>query len=122
MKPELQHITIAAAVGLDRQPDADMPDCYVYADVAYPLDEWPDFTGCLNAMREAEKVLTTPKDQREFLAHLAALTGWDRDILLFDRAGLPTEEMIKWIWDTACASAALRAEAFLRTLNLWTES
>ena len=59
----------------------------------------------LNAMHEAEKVLT-PEQQTDYCSQLYFVTfkpgAKDRD------------------WQAVSATAAQRAEAFLRTLNLWT--
>ena len=61
----------------------------------------PSYTSDLNAMHEAEKVLT--RDQ-----------VWHYEKLLEDRTGLR--------WEAIHSTAAHRAEAFLRTLGLWEES
>ena len=60
---------------------------------------FPYFTADLNAMHEAEKTLT--------------LEQWDKYI---DRLG----DWVPSMRNVAHATAAQRAEAFLRTLNLWT--
>ncbi len=69
----------------------------------------PDYLNDLNAMHEAEKVLT--EDQRQdFIVKLL-------------EAFLPNRmlELHEIGWVCAHATAAQRAEQFLRTLNLWVE-
>lgn len=67
-----------------------------------PLDPLPDYFNDLNAMHEAEKKLEDEK--WDFLTHLTkVLMGYE---------GVTD-------WDRAHATAAQRAEAFGRTLNLW---
>lgn len=65
----------------------------------------PDYTHDLNAMREAEKTLT-PLQRNRY-----------SDMLR--RIAFTEEESV--YWDCAHATAAQRAEAFLKTLNLWKE-
>ena len=70
------------------------------------LSRVPDYLNDLNAMHEAEKLFV--KDHvktADFYAHLQTATH------RIDPFSCPT-------WH---ASATQRAEAFLRTLNLWTE-
>ena len=59
----------------------------------------PDYLNDLNAMHEAEKVLTSPQWDKYTVALLFA-----------------TEHRM-----FCAATAAQRAEAFLKTLNLWTD-
>lgn len=66
-----------------------------------------DYCGCLNAMHEAEMVLT--KDRNSYLTTLAGLVETDH------LRGLDAD----WPW--VCATARQRAEAFLRTLGKWEE-
>ena len=71
----------------------------------------PDFFNDLNAMHEAEKVLTEHHGLYWFtLAEV--VSGFKRDE--FDYSN---EYFLK---DIACATASQRAEAFGLTLNLWT--
>ncbi len=72
---------------------------------AHRLQEVPDYCGDLNAMHEAEKVLT--KDRNSYLTTLAGLVEVDH------LRGLDAD----WPW--VCATARQRAEAFLRTLGKW---
>ncbi len=83
----------------------------------------PDYPSDLNAMHEAEKVLTE-EQHRRFSWHLVQVTDDNyRTWSAFEYETLSVWEMS--LGDVqAClrATAAQRAEAFLRTLNLWTES
>lgn len=109
MKPEEQRIAIAEACGWR----------FVY-DYTYNLNSPPEFTTIspegrrfcghhpdylndLNAMHEAEKVLPYEK--------LYAYEDWLKD---GNSSGGHPAQLCHWH-----ASAAQRAEAFLRTLNLW---
>lgn len=60
----------------------------------------PDYPNDLNAMHEAEKVLT----DAQWITYIAKLHD---DVVIY-----PTKRAVT-------ATAAQRAEAFLRTLNLW---
>ena len=64
----------------------------------------PDYLNDLNAMHEAEKMLRKP------------MKGSDTDTIIGDRMH-KYAELIGYAFD---ATAAQRAEAFLRTLGLWT--
>lgn len=111
MSPEAQRIAIARACGWKNQGEAKgVPalmhrwvrpgDSYVFA----PL---PDYCGDLNAMHEAEKVLTPD----QVWVYTAAI----RDVLGVG-AGKVVGRISEWEWH---ATAAQRAEAFLKTLGLW---
>ncbi len=63
----------------------------------------PDYLSDLNAMREAEKVLGDGAAIVGYLQHLGVTN--------------PTNGVI---WKAVSATATERAEAFLKTLNLWT--
>jgi len=66
-----------------------------------------DYCTDLNAMHEAEKVLT--KDRNSYLTELAILVSTD------DLRGQDAD----WPW--VCATARQRAEAFLKTVGKWEE-
>ena len=68
-----------------------------------PLDPLPDYLNDLNAMHDAEKVLLS-EHRRKYLQIIAGIT-------------LASDCLDQAVF----ATAAQRAEAFLRTLNLWTE-
>jgi hypothetical protein len=112
MKPEAQRIAIAKVcgwklsnLGAGRYCWAHPKLCAVGGPSVLPNNDaigLPDYLNDLNAMHEAEKVLT------------------------YKQGG----EMTVWIERMTCAgygpqlfaTAAQRAEAFLRTLNLWDDS
>lgn len=74
----------------------------------------PDYLNDLNAMHEAEKARIITLDSSAFYDALQEIMGRDlQRNITGDGAGFSG-----WI---AHATATQRAEAFLRTLNLWTE-
>jgi hypothetical protein len=106
MKPEQQRIAIAEACGWKLVTDNPCYEPYWENPTGNMIAvscgmRLPDYLNDLNAVREAEKVL---KEDSE-----AAFRGW-----LWLAHGQP-EMRCKIIH----ATAAQRAEAFLRTLNLW---
>ncbi len=119
MKPEQQRIAIAQACGWKGispsyligyapwrpEPYSDRVNaCPVDELECIPLDPLPDYLNDLNAMHEAEKLLTQ-EQARTYAGYLGETpqTGtW--------------EGCSMWHF-----TAAQRAEAFLRTLNLWSE-
>lgn len=77
----------------------------------------PDYPNDLNAMHEAEKVLTA-EHQRAYGMELHALLV---DVMRRDkgcRKQSDFESNAEWIWH---ATAHQRAEAFLRTIGKWKE-
>ena len=105
MNKELQRIKIAEACGWKRHA------CGLgYYQGVHPVfmggRAIPDYLNDLNAMHDAEKVLT--EEQR------IAYTNHTYDI-----ACKVQRETEKWRWISL--TAAQRAEAFLRTLGLWEE-
>ncbi len=99
MKPELQKTKIANACGWKLRNH-----CKGYYREGYEgwIEELPDYLNDLNAMHEAEKIFADDDLFRGYEAQL------DKVVPMSER----------WIF----ATAAQRAEAFLRTLNLWEES
>lgn len=121
MKPEAQRIAIAEACGWVHHPieavgaQAQIFDGRVWFrhpnsnTIACPRD-LPDYLSDLNAMHEAEKVLVTEKQCSYFAVRLAELVkGFNYD---------PFTGVSGYIWH---ATAAQRAEAFLRTIGKWEE-
>lgn len=105
MSPDAQRIAIAEACGWRKGQAGWDDNITVYRKDGmwvYPKDI-PDYLTDLNAMHEAEKVVI------------------EKDVRLYLRYG---QELIKLsgqgMFDAMFATAAQRAEAFLRTLNLWT--
>jgi hypothetical protein len=71
----------------------------------------PDYCNDLNAMHEAEKILTTKQKQRYAIA------------LSDDLSDSAPTDSCHTVWsDTIHATAAQRAEAFLRTFGKWEET
>ena len=99
MTPEAQRIAIAEACG--------------HGDYSTQMNGWhnnqihglPDYLNDLNAMHEAEKVLPDGNTYWEFIRILD-------DIV---KHGPHTD----YVADRASATAAQRAEAFLRTIGKW---
>lgn len=113
MKPEAQRIAIAQACGYKKSlisdygpyPYWDAPNGdYLGGGSWFPV---PDFCNDLNAMHEAEKVLTDAQSCTYFCA-LCDLKS--------DRG--PNASMY---WHVYHATAAQRAEAFLRAIGKWQE-
>lgn len=106
MKPEAQRIAIAEA-------------CPDVAYVHHGIPRWNKYGSAnqvvfdplsdLNAMHEAEKVLTTLQ-QQGYIANLIQVCDPKDDI----------DEPTRWL--VCHATAAQRAEAFLRTIGKWVES
>lgn len=72
----------------------------------------PDYLNDLNAMHEAEKVLNWDQ-QKVFISHLLGLEGRNGDALW----------TLAWdsAWLCSHATAAQRAEAFLRVIGRWVD-
>lgn len=106
MTPERQMIVIGEACGWQIHPK----DKWVVIppnspNSVQPLSTIPDYLNDLNAMHEAEKVLT--RNQRhDYMDALEIIAG-----------DLAIDE-----WDVITSTAAQRAEAFIKTLNKWEES
>lgn len=109
MTPEAQRIAIAKACGLTVISDGithHLTPCILGTGKFDPagkgLTQVPDYLNDLNAMHEAEKVLFVRNDwsRCDYEQTLKAMTS-------------------SWCWH---ATAPQRAEAFLRTLNLWIDS
>ena len=115
MKPEQQRIAIAEVCGWKLcTPNRSWPNPYWTNPITKELsvfEQLPNYLNDLNAMHEAEKVLTDEQrwQQACFIVDYHQASG---AFPLFSRS-----EVIA----LASAAAAQRAEAFLRTLNLWTE-
>lgn len=122
MTPETQNIAIALACGwkwyrwgkggglhlLTPHHDwtgGSMVPSERVGDEEFRSDSWPDYLSDLNAMHEAEKVLTI----HNYAAYEIALCE------AVDYSGKDPD-----IWhNVLCATAAQRAEAFLRAKGLW---
>jgi hypothetical protein len=103
MSPEAQQIAIAEACGWKpHYSNNGFGEHPVYA--PQQMIRIPDYLNDLNAMHEAEKVLT-----RKQVSHYGEL--------LSESANRTYDYPASYL--VATATAAQRAEAFLRTLNLW---
>jgi hypothetical protein len=97
MTKELQRIRIAEACGFGKSHWLELKDGIVFG----TSGSLPDYLNDLNAMHEAEKFL----NDMDEITYLAKLHNGNRYCS----------------WEGTCATAAQRAEAFLKTLNLWIE-
>lgn len=134
MTPEKKRIAIAEACGWRgiseqflvgyapwrTEPYSDRVNACSIADIdCIPLDPLPDYFNDLNAMHDAEKMLTTPEQRYNFIS------------ILYDIVNnfIPDEvdDYVPDYWEVSSvqvfphlhATAAQRAEAFGKTLNLW---
>ncbi len=120
MTPESQRIAIAAHLGWQTSPlpferhccKLDSPNgtfkvAWWHEKVAGCQWQPPDYLSDLNAMHEAEKVLTQEQGKEYTLAVMR--------IVNVERGWATVDAMLR-------ASAAQRAEAFLKTLGLWKEN
>jgi hypothetical protein len=126
MKTKSQQIAIAGAVGITNiRPDPNGwgggPDVQYVGESQKPFVGWlcchtkiprysgrlPKYTEDLNAMHESEMWLKAETDKTN-------------DGLYYVYAEIL--EQVAGHWEQTSATAAQRAEAFLRTLNLWDES
>ena len=117
MKPEEQRIAIAEARGI--KPPYKIEQGLDGKDWQARKTIWtiPDYLNDLNAMHEAEKVLTTRAQISQYVWELERLTNWKADYIV----GSDGKQYLCPASYFCCvnATATQRAEAFLRTLNLW---
>jgi hypothetical protein len=113
MNPEQQQIKIAEACGFYKEePWLDGRPCWGHKDHFKHIgfEEIPDYLYDLNAMHEAEKTLT--QDQMiDYSRHVG------KSVTMY----LPASRAAWMDFRLIHATAAQRAKAFLKTLNLWTE-
>jgi hypothetical protein len=112
MTPEAQRIAIAEACGYRRkEPNWNRwlkPDGQYEA---YGIAGLPNYLSDLNAMHEAEKILTTDEQRISFMQNLRNVTsGHAKNFDYYN---------IVEVWNMLSATAPQRAEAFLRTLGKW---
>lgn len=124
MTPENQRIAIARACGwtdvirknishfglYGKKPKPPRTGLGGGADTEQLVSNVPDYCNSLDAMHEAEKVLKTVSEQNRYQADIAELCYND-----YDRRDNQV------VFNQITASAPQRAEAFLKTLGLWTE-
>jgi hypothetical protein len=113
MTPEAQRIAIAEACGWNVQRKQVITSSLIgFPPNSKSIDDWkvlPDYLNDLNAMHEAEKVLKNDEQLERYWVLLVPICDPKDDCGANSR------------WICAHATAAQRAEAFLRTLNLWKE-
>jgi predicted ABC-type transport system involved in lysophospholipase L1 biosynthesis ATPase subunit len=104
--PEQQRIAIAQACGWKRQE----PDSCFFDDPTESFQEYvgdlPDYCNDLNAMHQAETVMTD-RQRTSYLDKLYEVCN--------------PHSMLNDDWNLTCATAAQRAEAFLKTIGKWEE-
>lgn len=107
MTPEAQRIAIAEACGYKPTKSTGLVmDGWSKGEGWLSYHDLPDYLNDLNAMHEAEKMLTDAQTA-PYYGHLYSIV-W---------RGQPITYSVSY---AIChATAAQRAEAFLRTLNLW---
>ena len=110
MTPEQQRIAIAEHLGWKDVGTFACHSKYGYKDGDKHMSEIPDYTTDLNAMHEAEKKLIFSK-RLKFGSELRKVCS----VGLHGGLRVVIEECIS-------ATAAQRAEAFLRTIGKWTET
>lgn len=106
MKPELQRIAIAEACEWRRVDVYEWKDNVRLPKQWIELEDLPDYLNDLNAMHEAEEKLP-PNLRNNFMDRLDDVIELNPDAL--------SE------WHLVHATAAQRAEAFLRTKGKWTD-
>jgi len=124
MSPEKQRIAIAKACGWTAKRDSNGWWRAVHKltgnAMAARLSErsvWsvgiPDYLNDLNAMHEAEQVLTPKYEPAKGESQWGEYLGW---------LGFCGENKTREVYECVTATAAQRAQAFLRTLGLWQET
>ena len=109
MTPEAQRIAIAEACGFRKYERPNILLWYHPEKIAVRYCELPDYLADLNAKHEAEKTLSEGQQWQQacfIVNYHVAPSGFP----IFSRS-----EVIL----LACATAAQRAEAFLKTLGKW---
>lgn len=119
MNPDKQRIAIAEACGnkphttgalgvprwiMSDHEAGDIGDGVIYR------DDLPDYLNDLNAMHEAEKILTPEYQPAKGESQWSDYLGW---------LGFCGENKTREVYECVTATAAQRAEAFLRTIGKW---
>jgi hypothetical protein len=119
MNPEKQRIAIAGACGWKLVMDNPLYEPYWEDPKGNMIGvscgmRFPNYLNDLNAMHEAEKETDVHYSQK-----------WTTTLceVMFESTSISVAGATKWDFALLCArsTAAQRAEAFLKTLNLWTE-
>lgn len=125
MKPEAQRIAIAEACGYKMLPDyqwfyrRDVKDKHPTGTKGGLTEIIPDYIHDLNAMHEAEKVLTEEQKLVYCSAVYAIANGYQVEPDAY--IGVYFEASYDSVPEMVCAAAYQRAEAFLKTKGLWIE-
>lgn len=129
MNKDKQRIAIAEACGWREMPTKALwrfRDTETYAQcnerTAHNCTQLPDYLNDLNAMHEAEEVLTDLQARRTYSQTLLRVTKVFDVIETHASDFSGTELDYDALTDFAHATAAQRAEAFLRTLGKWEAS
>jgi hypothetical protein len=116
MTPEAQRIAIAEACGWKYHGEATYGGTHRngwWKDDSYSFHGIPDYLNDLNAMHEAEKEIKAKRVFSAYLSELALVCGFQ------PHGDEAWHKLHAGLESVASATAAQRAEAFLRTLNLW---
>ncbi len=119
MTPEEQRIAIATACGWTDIHDWKAAGVVGIDPCDKARDNIPDYLDDLNAMHEAEKVLTEDQWGDYVNWHLRCTVAAAKTNSRIKCSVYPMPGEIQGL---VHATAAQRAEAFLRTLNLWTDA
>ena len=118
MSPEAQRIAIAEACGWklvtdnpEYEPYWEDPKGNMVA-VSNGVHRFPNYLNDLNAMHEAETFIRNAQDQMRYASETLIAMGFDD---LIEASDLNVD----YCWHAMGATAAQRAEAFLKALNLW---
>jgi hypothetical protein len=106
MSPDKQNIAIAQACGVVSKDHWG----HLYKTEQGYARDCPDYLNDLNAMHEAEKVLTPEYQPAKGESQWSDYLGW---------LGFCGENKTREVYECVTASAAQRAEAFLRTVGKW---
>jgi hypothetical protein len=120
VKAEAQRIAIAEACGFERDHSS-LTGTHWHKGAVFYLHELPDYLSDLNAMHEAEKALPAESRINYPMQLLHIIWRPEPKLIPEPERGwwqITTHEMPMLLG----ATAAQRAEAFLRTLGKWEES
>jgi hypothetical protein len=125
MTPQEINRRIAIACGWKLLPNSFPPNSRLWEHPsgkrAYEPDDLPNYHGDLNAMHEAESALGVDQEC-QFIEHLEQLIRIPENILFGDKPTKKFELNEHGRFAVAHATAAQRAEAFLRTIGQWEEA
>jgi hypothetical protein len=108
MSPDKQNIAIAQACGVVSKDHWG----HLYKTEQGYARDCPDYLNDLNAMHEAERMLTPEYQPAKGESQWSDYLGW---------LGFCGENKTREVYECVTASAAQRAEAFLRTVGKWEE-